>query len=89
MCWAIGLSGGRFLERDFQKIQLGGYGIGAGAVLVEIGFLLAYRQGWQISVTSMLVNMVISLVLVPVGLLAYKEKISTECVGNRVLLCGG
>ena len=42
----------------------------------SLGFLLAYRQGWQISVTSMLVNMVISLVLVPVGLLAYQEKLS-------------
>ncbi len=51
-------------------------GVGAGAVLVEIGFLMAYRQGWQISLTSMLVNMVISLVLVPVGLLVYKEKVS-------------
>ncbi|HEX4948129.1 MAG TPA: hypothetical protein VFZ34_15765 [Blastocatellia bacterium] len=64
------------LTQAFRKSNWAVYGIGAGAVLVEIGFLLAYRQGWQISVTSMLVNMVISLVLIPVGLLLYKEKIS-------------
>lgn len=51
-------------------------GISVGAVLIEIGFLFAYRQGWQISVTSMLVNMIISLILVPIGLLLYKEKLS-------------
>ena len=64
------------LTEAFKKSTWAVLGIGAGAVLVEIGFLLAYRQGWQISVTSMLVNMVISLVLVPVGLLVYKEKLS-------------
>lgn len=64
------------LTQAVRKANWAVYGVGAGAVLVEIGFLLAYRQGWQISVTSMLVNMVISLVLVPVGLLVYREKIS-------------
>ncbi len=64
------------LTEAFRKSNWAVYGVGAGAVLVEIGFLLAYRQGWQISLTSMLVNMVISLVLVPVGLLVYKEKLS-------------
>ncbi len=64
------------LPEAFKKSNWAVYGIGAGAVLVELGFLLAYRQGWQLSLTSILVNMVISLVLVPVGLLVYKEKLS-------------
>lgn len=64
------------LTEAFKKSNWAVYGVGAGAVLVEIGFLVAYRQGWQISLTSMLVNMVISVVLVPVGLLVYKEKLS-------------
>ncbi|MBL8207427.1 MAG: hypothetical protein JNM09_24555 [Blastocatellia bacterium] len=64
------------LTEAFKKSNWAVLGVGAGAVLVEIGFLVAYRQGWQISLTSMLVNMVISLVLVPVGLLVYKEKLS-------------
>lgn len=66
---------GTFTEA-VRKSNWAVFGVGAGAVLVEIGFLIAYRQGWQISVTSMLVNMVISLVLVPVGLLIYKERLS-------------
>jgi uncharacterized membrane protein YdcZ (DUF606 family) len=64
------------LTEAVKKTNWAVLGIGVGAVLVEIGFLVAYRQGWQISLTSMLVNMIISLVLVPVGMLVYKEKIS-------------
>ena len=64
------------LTDTFKKSNWAVYGIGVGAVLVEIGFLIAYRQGWRISVTSMMVNMIISLALVPIGLLLYKEKIS-------------
>ncbi len=64
------------LTETFRKSNWAVYGLGVGAVLIEVGFLLAYRQGWQISLTSMLVNMIISLVLVPVGLLVYKERLS-------------
>ena len=64
------------LTEAFKKSNWAVYGIGVGAVLVEVGFLIAYRQGWKISLTSMLVNMVISVVLIPTGVLLYKEKIS-------------
>lgn len=64
------------LPDTFKKSNWAVYGVGAGAVLVEIGFLIAYRQGWRISLTSMLVNMIISLILIPLGILIYKEKIS-------------
>ena len=60
----------------FRQSNWAVYGIGVGAVLVEIGFLVAYRQGWRLSLTSMLVNMIISVILVPVGVLFYKEKFS-------------
>lgn len=64
------------LTAAFKKANWAVYGIGLGAVLVEVGFLLAYRQGWHLSITSMLVNMIISLVLIPLGILVFKEKIS-------------
>jgi uncharacterized membrane protein YdcZ (DUF606 family) len=64
------------LTETFKKSNWAVYGIGVGAVLVEVGFLLAYRQGWHLSITSMLVNMIISLVLLPIGILIYKEKLS-------------
>ncbi len=59
-----------------KKMNLAILGIGFGAALIEVGFLIAYRQGWKISLTSMLVNMIISMILVPIGILFFREKIS-------------
>jgi len=43
---------------------------------VEIGTLLAYRSGWQISLLSIMVNVVASLMLVLIGGIFFKEKLS-------------
>ena len=50
--------------------------IGIGAVVIEIGFLLAYRAGWNISAASVLTNISVALVLLPVGLVVFKEEFS-------------
>lgn len=50
--------------------------VGIAAMLIEIGFLLAYRTGWNISFTGTLVGAVGALLLIPIGMIAYKEKIS-------------
>jgi drug/metabolite transporter (DMT)-like permease len=50
--------------------------LGLGVAAVEIGFLLAYRSGWNISVLPILCSMLISLLLIPVGLLIFKEQLS-------------
>lgn len=53
-------------------------GVGVSAVLIEIGVLLAYRTGWNISVASVTINIVVALALIPVGLVAYKEHLSAR-----------
>src|SRR5262245_17641157 len=50
--------------------------LGVGAVIIEIGFLLAYRAGWQISRTSVVANTSVALVLLPIGLLVFREQLS-------------
>lgn len=63
--------------------------IGVGAVVIEIGFLLAYRAGWNISVASVLTNISVALVLLPVGLLVFKEELSwRNAVGVICCLVG-
>lgn len=60
--------------------------VGIGAAFIEIGFLLAYRSGWNISSTSVLVNIAIAVVLIPIGLILFKEKVSlSQSLG--ILLC--
>jgi uncharacterized membrane protein len=47
--------------------------LGFAIVGLEVGFLFAYRLGWDISVASVLSNISVAIFLLPVGLLMYKE----------------
>jgi drug/metabolite transporter (DMT)-like permease len=50
--------------------------LGIGAVVIELGFLLAYRAGWNISLASVVTNISVALVLLPIGLLVFREHFS-------------
>ena len=56
------------------------FGMGAGAVVIEVGFLLAYRAGWNISTAAVACSTAVTLLLVPIGLFAYKEHLSLRNV---------
>jgi drug/metabolite transporter (DMT)-like permease len=47
--------------------------LGVAIVGLELGYLLAYRAGWDISVGSLVANILLALVLIPVGVLIYHE----------------
>ncbi len=47
--------------------------LGVAIVGLELGFLLAYRAGWNISVGSLVANILLAVVLIPVGVLIYHE----------------
>ena len=58
----------------------------AGAVLaIELGFLLAYRAGAPVSISSLTVNATVALVLAGIGIVAFREPFSWR-VGFGVLL---
>ncbi|WP_052360350.1 EamA family transporter [Solidesulfovibrio alcoholivorans] len=60
--------------------------LGFAIVGLEIGFLLAYRAGWDISIAAVFSNISVAIFLLPVGLLIYKENFTkTNFVG--VILC--
>lgn len=47
--------------------------LGIAIVGLEFGYLLAYRVGWKISMGSLVANIALALILIPVGVLFYKE----------------
>lgn len=64
-------------------------GVGFGAVLIEVGFLLTYRSGWNLSSTSVVSNIATALVLLPVGLIFFREPLSLrKLVGIAFCLTG-
>jgi uncharacterized membrane protein len=67
--------------------------MGAAAACIEVGFLLAYRAGWRISVAAVAGNVAVTLLLIPIGVLFFKDQLSLRnilglvfCVVGLVLL---
>lgn len=52
------------------------FAMGVGAVVIELGFLLAYRAGWNISTAAVACSTAVTLMLIPIGLIVYKEQLS-------------
>lgn len=63
--------------------------LGFAVVGLELGFLLAYRAGWNISSASLLSNTLVALMLIPIGLLFFKETISLTSVMGVVICITG
>src|SRR4029077_2195620 len=73
-------------------LQVGSYwhpmvaAVGIGALVIELGFLLAYRSAWPVSTASVIANALVAVILVPLGAAVFREPITVErAIG--VVLC--
>lgn len=74
------------LTESFRTVNWAGLMLGFAVVGLELGFLLAYRAGWNIGAASLLSNTAVALLLIPIGLFLFRENISLPAVIG-VLLC--
>jgi uncharacterized membrane protein len=65
------------------------FSLGAAAALIELGFLLAYRSGWRISIAAVATNAAAAIVLIPLGLVAFKDQLSLRNVIGLILCIVG
>lgn len=61
-----------FLQ-SFSDLNWTSLVLGISIVGLEVGYLLAYRVGWNISVGSLVANILLALALIPIGVLFYNE----------------
>ena len=64
-------------------------GLGVGAAMIELGYVLTYRAAWPVSVASVVVNGMVAALLVFVGLVGFGERLSFVRVAGMVLCLGG
>jgi len=65
------------------------YALGFVILGLESGSLLAYRSGWKVSTYSMVVNACSALLLLPMGLWVFREKLTpANWVGALLCLAG-
>lgn len=60
----------------FRQVSWISYVLAIGVVGLEAGFLLLYRSGWKISLAAIYSNVSVTLILIPVGVLFFKERLS-------------
>jgi uncharacterized membrane protein len=77
------------LAAEVRKVNWASVGLGAAIVGLELGFLLAYRQGWNISLASLVANTTVALILIPVGLMLFKERLTPLNIVGMVLALAG
>jgi drug/metabolite transporter (DMT)-like permease len=100
MAYLIGIAaciGGYFLfpRQDTELMPMvrtviwSAVGIGLGAAAIEIGFMLAYRAGWNLSLLPVSVNVCGAVLLILIGLMAFRESLSVEKVIGLLMCIGG
>jgi drug/metabolite transporter (DMT)-like permease len=60
--------------------------VGVGALMIELGFLLAYRAAWPVSIASVMMNGIVAVLLLPIGAALFGETI-TGIRAAGVVLC--
>lgn len=74
---------------ELKNLNWASFLLAVAIVGIEFGFLLTYRAGWNLGIAAVLVNVVASLILLPVAIYFFKDKISwVNIVGIFVCLAG-
>ncbi len=77
------------LAFELKQLNWASIGLAVAIVGIEFGFLLVYRSGWNLGIAAVLTNVVASLILVPVALFVFKDKLTwINIAGIFVCLAG-
>jgi uncharacterized membrane protein len=75
MLWPF-FAGGSNAATSFKNLNWASFALGIAIIGLELGFLLAYRAGWNISIGALVSNLAVTLLLIPLGALLFKERLS-------------
>ncbi len=74
---------------ELKNLNWSSFLLALAIVGIEFGFLLVYRSGWNLGIAAVLVNVAASLILLPVAIIFFKDKISwVNIAGIFVCLAG-
>jgi uncharacterized membrane protein len=77
------------LKESFRQLNWTSFALAFAILGLELGFLLAYRAGWEISAGPLVSNVSMALILLPIGLFFFKEKLSpVNSIGILVCVVG-
>ncbi len=74
------------LAAEYGSLNWTAFVLGLAIVGLEYGFLSMYKVGWNISIGSLVASITVALILILIGVLYYKEALTTSNLIG-VLLC--
>jgi drug/metabolite transporter (DMT)-like permease len=77
------------LLSSFSELNWTSVALGCAIVGLEMGYLFAYRTGWHISVATVVANICLAILLVPVGYLMYGEAFHWHKIAGIILCLAG
>jgi hypothetical protein len=80
---------GYWTTAAWGRINWASYAVGLSAVGLELGFLWAYRAGWKLSFATIYSNALVTMALIPIGLLMFGETMTMRKGAGIVLALSG
>ncbi len=78
--------GGENIFKEYTKLNFAPFVLGLVIVGLEVGFIYAYKAGWQISVASIVQSAFLAVALIFAGRLLYGEPLTWNKIFG-ILLC--
>jgi drug/metabolite transporter (DMT)-like permease len=63
--------------------------LGVAILGLEMGYLLAYRMGWPVSLAGLISNVTVGLILLPIGLWLFRERLSWVNLAGIIFCIAG
>lgn len=77
------------LLQSFKGLNWTSPVLGLAIVGLEFGYIMAYRAGWNISVGSLVANILLALALIPIGIIFYQEGFGVNKILGAILCIAG
>ena len=77
------------LFQSFKGLNWTSPVLGIAIVGMEFGYIMAYRAGWNISVGSLVANILLALALIPIGIIFYQEGFGLHKILGAILCIAG
>ncbi|MEW6400792.1 MAG: hypothetical protein AB1649_03270 [Chloroflexota bacterium] len=74
------------LLSELRQLNWASFLLAVAIVGIEFGFLLVYRSGWNLGIAAVLVNVIASLLLVPVAIFIFKDHLNWVNVAG-IIVC--
>jgi drug/metabolite transporter (DMT)-like permease len=85
-CFAIFIARQGFSGTQFHRVNWTSIALGCSLVAIESGYLIGYRAGLKLNITSFVCNNVIAVVLLLIGTFIYREAFTLR-TGSGMLIC--